>query len=59
MNQNVNGNMKFLWKEINKENGVRENCSRIKYETVSMALDEVKVRRISKKYFEDLYNIDT
>ena len=23
MNQNVNGNMKFLWKEINKENGVR------------------------------------
>ena len=36
-----------------------ENCSIIKDENGRLALEEVKVRRIWKEYFEDLYNIDT
>ena len=36
-----------------------ENCKRIKDGNGRLALEEVEVRRILKKYYEDLYNIYT
>ena len=54
MNQVVNG------KEVSNINeGKVENCNRIKDKSGRLALEEVEVRRICKKYFGDLYNIDT
>ena len=60
MNQDVNGNRKLLWKEVSKANGGKvENSNRIKDGNRRLALEDAKVRRIWKKYYEHLYNIDT
>ena len=39
--------------------GKMDSCSRKKDEYGRLAPGEVKVQRIWKEYFEDLYNIDT
>ena len=55
MNQDVDGYMKLLWKEVSKLNGGKmENCSRIKAGNRRAALREDEVKRIWKEYFEDL-----
>ena len=60
MNQDVNGNRKLFWKEVSKANGRRVgSCSRIKDGNWRLTVEEVKVRRIWKDYFEDVYNLDT
>ena len=60
MNQDVDGNKKFLWKKVSRVNGGKvESCSRIKDENRRLALGEDKVQRIWKYYFVDLCNIDT
>ena len=60
MNQDVNGNRKRFWKEVSKVNGGNvESCSRVKDGNRRLALWEAEVRRIGKKYFKNLYNIDT
>ena len=59
MNQDVNESRKLFWKEVGKTNGEKmENCNKIKGGNRRFALEEVEVRRISKEYFENLYNID-
>ena len=55
MNQDVNGNRKLFWKELCKV----ESCSRVKDGNGRLTLREFEVRRIWKKYFKDLYNVDT
>ena len=60
MNQDVNGNRKLFWKEVSKVNEVKvECCSRVKDGNGRLALWEVEVQRIWKKYFKYLYNVDT
>ena len=55
----MNGNRKLPWKEVGKVSGGKvENWNGIKHRNSRVALDEVKVRRIWKEYFEDLYNVD-
>ena len=59
MNQDVNGNRKWFWKEVRKANlGKVERWSRIKNGNGRLVLGEIEVRRIWKDYFENLYNID-
>ena len=44
MNQNVNGNMKLFWKEVNKANGSKvKNSNRIKDGNGRLALEEAEV----------------
>ena len=44
MNEGVNGNIKFLWKEVSKTDGGKvESCSRIKDRIGILAVEEVKV----------------
>ena len=60
MNQDVNGNRKLFWKEVSKANGGKvENSNRIKDGNGRLVLEESKVQRIWKEYYEHLYNIDT
>ena len=61
MNQDVNGNRKFFWKEVSKKNGGKaENSNRIKDGNGRLVLEMAEVRRIWKEYYyEDLCNIDT
>ena len=60
MSQDVNGNRKLFWKEVSKVNGGKvESCSRAKDGKRRLALSEVEVRRIWKKYYKELYNVDT
>ena len=60
MNQDENGNMKLFWKEVSKTNGVKvDSCSRIKDGNGRLVVEEAKVPRIWKEYYEDLYYIDT
>ena len=60
INEDVNGNRKLFWKEVsNVKGGKVENCSKIKDMNGMMPQGDDEVRRIWKKYFEDLYNIDT
>ena len=59
INEDVNINRKLFWKEVgNVKGGKVESCSRIKNGNVRLAQGEDEVRRIWKKYFEELYNID-
>ena len=39
--------------------GMVENSNRIKDENGRLFLEEAEVRRISKEYYEELYNVDT
>ena len=51
MNQDVNENMKLFWNKVSKANGGKvENFSRLKNGKRSLALEEVKVRRILEEY---------
>ena len=60
MNEDVNGNRKLFWNEVsNAKGGKVEICSRIKDGNGRLVQGEDEVRKIWKKYFEDLYNIDT
>ena len=60
MNEVMNGNRKLFWKEVSNAKGLKvENCSRINDGNGRLAQGEDKARKISKEYFEDLYNIDT
>ena len=60
MTEDVNGNRKLFWKEIsNVKGGKVESCNIMKDGNGSLAKGEDDVRRIWKKYFEDLNNIDT
>ena len=60
MNQDVNGNRKLFCKEVSKVNrGKVENSNRIKDVNGRLAQGEDTMRKIWRKYFEDLYNIDT
>ena len=60
MNEDVKGNRKSFWKEVNNAKGGKvEGCSRIKDGNGRLTQGEDEVRRIWKEYFEDLYNIDT
>ena len=60
LNETVNGNRKLFWKVVcNAKGGNVENCSRIKDWNGRLAQGADEVRRISKEYFEDLYDIDT
>ena len=54
MNEVVNGNKKLFWKEESKKKV--DSRSRIKYGNIRFAQVKDEER---KKYFEDLYNIDT
>ena len=59
MNQDVNGNRKWLWKEESKVNGGKvENSNRIKNGNGWLTLEEGEVQRIWKDYYENPYNID-
>ena len=56
----MNGNRKLFRKEVSKANGEKvENSNRIKDGNEKLALEEAKVRRIWRAYYEDLYNINT
>ena len=60
MNHEVNGNRKLFWKEVSYANGRKmKGWSIIEDGNGRLALGEAEVRRIRKKYFEDLYNINT
>ena len=60
INEDVNGNRKLFWKEVSNAKGRKvESCSRIKDGNRRLAQGEDEVRRIWKKYFQDLYNINT
>ena len=60
MNEDVNENRKLFWKEVSNAKGEKvKSCSRIKDWNGRWAHGEDEVRKIRKKYFEDLYNIDT
>ena len=60
MNEDVNGNRTFFWKEVsNAKGGKMESCSRVKDGNSRLAQEEDEERKIWKGYFEDLYNIDT
>ena len=60
MNQDVNENRKLFWKEVSKANeGKMESCSRIKDGNGRLALEEIEVLTICKKYFENLYSMNT
>ena len=60
MNENVNGNRKLFWNEVNNaKEGKEENCSRIKDGNRSLAQGKDEVRKICKEYYKVLYNIDT
>ena len=60
MNEDVNGSRKLIWKEVsNVKGGKVESYSRLKDGNERFAQREDKVRKIWKKYFKDLYNIDT
>ena len=60
MNEDVKQNRKLFWKEVsNVQGGKWESCSRIKDRNGRLARGEEEVRTIWKKYFEDLYYIDT
>ena len=51
MSDYVHGNMKFLWKEVNKvEGGKVESCSEIKDGNGRLALDRDEVGIIWKDY---------
>ena len=57
MNEDVNRNRKLFWKEVsNMKGGKVESCNIIKDGKGRLAQGEDEVRRIWKKYFEDLYN---
>ena len=56
MNQDVDGNRKLFWKEVNE--GKEESCSRIKDGKGRIKPGADEVQRIWKDYFEDLHNID-
>ena len=59
INKDVIGNRKLFWKEVsNVKGGKVESCSRVKDGNGKLAQGEDEVRRIWKKYFENLYNID-
>ena len=56
----MNENRKLYRKEVsNAKGGKVESCSRIKYGNGRLVQGEDEVRKIRKKYFEDLYTIDT
>ena len=60
MNEDVNGNKKFFWKEVsNVKGGKMDNRSRIKDGKEKLSQGEDEGRRIWKEYFEDLYNAYT
>ena len=60
MNEDVNRNRKLFCKDVSNAKGGNVNgCSRMKDGNGRLAQREDEVRRIWKKYFEDLYNIDT
>ena len=54
MNQDVDGNRKLFWKEVNE--GKEESCSRIKDGKGRIKPGADEVQRIWKDYFEDLHN---
>ena len=59
MIEDVSKNRKLFWKEVsNVKGGKVESCSRMKDGNGRSAHGE-DVQRIWKKYFKDLYNIDT
>ena len=58
MNVHVNGNRKLFWKKMSSAKGGKvESYSRIKDGNGRLAQGEDEMRRVWKKYFEDLYNI--
>ena len=58
MNEDVNRNMKLVWKEeSNAKGGKVKSCRRVKDRNMRLAQGEDEVRKIWKEYFEDLYNI--
>ena len=60
MIEDVNGNRKLFWMEVSNEKGGKvESCSRVKDGNGRLAQVENKAGKIWKKYFKDLYNIDT
>ena len=60
MNEDVSGNRKLFWKEVsNAKGGNVKSCSKMKDENGRLALGEEEIQRISKAYFEDMYNVDT
>ena len=60
MNEDVNGNRKLFWKELNNAKGGKvENCTRIKDGNGRLAQGEDEVRKTWKENFEGLYNIGT
>ena len=47
MNEDVNGNMELIWKEVSKAKGGKvESCSRIKDGNGRLAQEEDEVRKI-------------
>ena len=52
MNQDVDGNKKLFWKEVNGGKG--ESCSKMKNGNGRLVLGADEVRIIWKDYFEDL-----
>ena len=59
-NEDVNGNRKLFWKKVsNGKGGKVESFSRISNGNGRLNQGEDEVRKIWKKYFEDVYNIDT
>ena len=60
MNEDVNRNRKLFWKEVsNAKGGKVESWRRVKDGNGRLAQGEDKARKIWKKYFEELYNVDT
>ena len=60
MSQDVNVNKELFWREVSKVNKDKgESCNKVKDRNGGLALLEVEVRRIWKKYFKHLYNVDT
>ena len=56
MNQDMNGNSVFFWKEASEANGGEvESGSRIKDRNGRLTIVEDEVRRIWKDHFEGLY----
>ena len=60
MNEDINENRNFLWKEASNLKGEKmESCSRIKDGNGRLAHGEDEFLRILKENFEDLYTIYT
>ena len=60
MNEDVNRNRKLFWKDVsNAKEGKVKSSSRVKDGNERLTQGKDEVRKIWKKYFEYLYDIDT